>query len=120
MPPLQDQHCGSTGFWETGSGRQGLFAFPKSPRRLEARHELRQLRVEALAYLPYLSDVFVSVFVREVGWYVSVVVDPHSPLAVLVYPQSRMFHEFEITGEAAHAATTEQQTEEPYTEASSK
>ena len=81
---------------------------------------MKQLRVEALAYLLYLSDVFVSVFVREVGWYVSVVVDPHSPLTVFVYPQSRMFHEFEITGEAAHTATTEQQTEEPYPEASSK
>ena len=70
--------------------------------------------------MPYLSDVFVSVFFREVSWYVDVVVDTHRPFAVLVYPQSRMLDEFEVTGGATHAASTEQQTKEPHSEASSK
>tara|TARA_Y100001970_G_scaffold177155_1_gene215869 strand:- start:18 stop:251 length:234 start_codon:yes stop_codon:yes gene_type:complete len=73
-----------------------------------------------LTYLLNLFEVSVSVLFREVGWYVNVVVDAHRPFAVFVYPQSGMFHEFEVTGEATHPAATEQQTKEPHTEASSK
>ena len=73
-----------------------------------------------MTYLLNLFEVFIAVLFREVGWYVNVVVDAHRPFAVLVYPKSGMFHEFEVTREATNPAATEQQTKEPHTEASSK
>jgi hypothetical protein len=57
---------------------------------------MERLGVAALKDLLDRCDVFVAIFVREVGWDVSVVVDAHHPLGVFVYPQLFLFHEFEI------------------------